>query len=151
MTILGLVGAILGIQVKDAIDQHTFRNSVARLKLELQKMQMLAVSYQTDISISMEKKPQGICLNAFTEEPAIAQEVNSSITFSGISEMTLERRKKIALHPMTIFSSGRIEAPHIIGLHQKENIHDEKHTIWLDLRQPILIKIYHEHPPQQLG
>ena len=140
LMILSIVAGFLGVHVKDAIDQHRFHNSVARMKLELQKMQMFALSHQCDFKVSIFKKDQNFFFRAFTDEPRISKEACKKNLLAGVSKISIEGQKETTNFQMNIYSSGRIEPAMIMGLHRKE-IDDEMHSLWLDLKQPIQIKI----------
>jgi hypothetical protein len=135
-----LAGGFLGIQAKKAIDVHRFRNTAARIKTELQKAQVLALSHQSDIKASIFQQSGEYTFKLSTDEPGISSHACINISLKGVSHITLGRTKEIKSLELNIYSSGRIEPLSIIGLH----LHSE--SIWLDLSHPLQIKICNDYP-----
>jgi hypothetical protein len=145
LMILSLAAGFLGIHVKDAIEIHRFRNSVARLKIELQKLQMLALCHQSDLKISIYKKKNELYYKASSEEPGISEYACQENKLGGISKLSLDGRKETVSLQMHIYSSGRIEPLCVVGFHRRD-LEDEIGSLWLNLTQPVQIKLCESYP-----
>jgi type II secretory pathway pseudopilin PulG len=139
IAILGLASSFLGIHAKRAVDAQRFRQSVARLKTELQKAQLLALSHQSDFKAVLKRCGNDWELKLSTDEPAIPTHSCVPISLPAIGQIT-QASKPVAQLVFTIYSSGRIEPQVLIGLHKKTD------SIWLDLRHPLQIKISMDYP-----
>jgi len=135
-----LAGGFLGIHAKKAMDAHRFRNAAARIKTELQKAQILALSHQSDLKALIYQQSGEYHLKLSTDEPGISSHACINISLKGVSQITLGRTKEIKSLELNIYSSGRIEPLSILGLHH----HSE--SIWLDLSHPLQIKICNDYP-----
>lgn len=126
---------MISIQAVDAISSHRFNNAVKRLKIDLQKLQVLAISHQSDIEVKIFHDKKGLVYRVVTEEPSLAFETEKVKKLQEISSMSLGKKHNIRQIDLYIFSSGRIEPSQKIEFHRKNT------SLCMDLSQPLLIKL----------
>lgn len=145
LMIVGIAAGFLGVHVKDAIETHRFRNSIAQLKLEMQKFQVLAISHQSDLEVSIYKKKNGFFYKATTEEPKISDYACKENALAGVSRLSVNGLQEAESLQMIVYSSGRIEPLQVIGFHRRD-INEDAGSLWLNMKQPLQVKICESYP-----
>src|SRR5689334_6856697 len=69
LVILGIIGSITAVQVKKMIDVHRFESEVTALYISLQEAQVLSATYQTDLSLDLQKVGGKLTFQISSDEP----------------------------------------------------------------------------------
>lgn len=139
LALLGLISGLLAWQIKDMIDVHRFQKHVDLLLTDMRKAQTLALTYQTDLDISIFKKDQRFFYTITTDEPIKNLASAKEKILSGVSNLMFNDldMEKLQLH---VYASGRIEPLGVVGFLPKKKS-EEVEGLWMDLRTPIQIKL----------
>lgn len=144
IAILSLSGVFIGWQVKGAIEHERFESSLQRLESELHTLQLLSMSYQTDLSLTLSFKEGKALYQITTDDPILSFGTSLKDTperpLGGILSFKLPKKPENQKIQFTFFSSGRIIPQDIVEIKGKRG------SVWLDLRQPLQIKIEESYP-----
>jgi hypothetical protein len=144
MVILSLIGALSAVQIKKLTDAHQFEKEVSNLFIALQEAQLLASTYQTDISLDLYRKEGKLCYRFSTYEPFTPQQFNDKgHSLSHVSAIQFHGEKINQLH-LDIFS-GRVEPRGILAFFQTPE--ENSTALWFDLQYGQLLKFSHRKPP----
>ena len=138
--ILSLLTATFSFNMMQALEARRFEASTGHLVMKLKELQILAMSYRSDITLELSPIKGQICYKIRTDEPIPYLERGKETSLKGISYLTLDN-KRINNVTLQIFSSGRIEPKKVLGLHLEPSS-DEKHFFELDMHTPLQIKLY---------
>jgi len=129
IAILSLVAGFLGWHVKSMVDVHRFHKHIDRLVTDLHKLQIIALTHETDITLNIQRNADGkLGYLVLSDEPgAIAR--SSFVLLSSVEALTLDRRhvEKMTLH---ITPDGSIRGAETLGFFQNA---DNKDGLILDL------------------
>jgi len=135
LTIVCLLGSLLGWQAKKSVDIQRFQHSAHRLACELRHLQILALTYQADVTLTLYWKSGELLYSIASDEPIPIIELTRACKLGGIEKVTIEQGKPMRKElTLTILSSGRIVKEGTIELHQGAR------SIILDLSTPLQIQ-----------
>jgi len=147
IAILVIVAGFIGNKAIGFIGHYRFENDVKRFKIDLEQIQLLALSYQADISLSLYQKNDTLVYRAHTNEPALKlahlekENTLKSIGYCRFNEKPLEKS-----FYFVVFSNGRIEPSGALEMKQYEGHQDPR---IVDFSQPLQIKISDKYPKTQ--
>ncbi len=143
LVILSVVGVLSTVQIKKLTDAHRFEKEISHLFIALQEAQVLAATYQTDISLDFYRDKGNLRYRFSTYEPFTAQQFHREPrSLKRASVMQFQGKKVNELH-LDIFS-GRVEPRGILAFFQTP-AKDSK-ALWLDLQYGQLLKFSYRKP-----
>jgi hypothetical protein len=142
--ILTLISALLGWQLKNAIDYHQFKNCGNELCAQIRHLQALATSYQIDADLKIVEDEEKIIYQKSTDEPLDIINKSKIGLLKGISTLTFNNKPVKEIH-LRIFSNGRITPQGVLGMHRKD-FSPKDSSLWIDIRFPIQIKVVKDYP-----
>lgn len=137
ISILAMVAGVVSIQIKKALDTSRFQNSVKQLYNELEHLQVLALTYRSDMRLEITKKDGKWIASMYSDEKTLQSMPN--IVLSGVSKLKWNKKEVRSLS-LDIYSSGHIEPKGVIGLITEES------KVYIDLQSPLQIKITKKYP-----
>lgn len=137
--LLGTLASLAGFKIARFVQEQRFAHHVQEVYSALQSAQLVAMASNADIEIECRTLPSPSCRFS-TVEPVI-ESIRSIIEFPESVYFTWNQ-SSFAEKKIQIYASGRVEPQGILGFHWKEN----KKQLWIDLQQPLLIKIFEEYP-----
>jgi prepilin-type N-terminal cleavage/methylation domain-containing protein len=142
LSVLLLAAGVIGWNVKGAMDRHRFLASVDQFAIQLRELQVLALSYQSDMEVEFSRKGEMISYRRKSDEPLTILD-RGRVSLDGVSEVLFNGKKKDTFK-LNVLSTGRIEPSGILHFKQKEE------NLWVDFSTPLLVKIRNT-PPYPLG
>lgn len=142
VAILSIVAGVMGWQIKKMIDRSRAERSVANFATQLRTLQLVAMSYQSDVRIDLFFDPQGkLFYKQIADDPRLRFIPETLKQINGIETLQKggKEEKRITLY---LFSSGRIEPQELLAFKGDA-------TLWIDLRQPIQVKLTASEPPKK--
>ena len=130
--IMAVVAGSAIFQLKSMIEGHRFECSAKKLKERVERAQLLALSYNTDMQITITKEKGGWTLIIHSDEAALWHLNKTRVRLSGIETISLNGTLKSKM-VLDIFSNGRIEPLGSMKIEAKEKVR------YLDFRTPIQI------------
>jgi len=137
--VLALIGimAVFGTwSLTDLLAQHRRQAEVDELQNFLQELQIEALALQSDLEITFSKKKDQLQVESKTAEKILR---NRSVVLKGLREFKFQDRST-STQIFQIFSTGRFEPAGIIEIERV------KGSLWIDVRQPILVKFSDKSP-----
>jgi hypothetical protein len=141
IVILGMVGGVLAWQAKDLVADFRFRGYARELKDELEKLQILAMTYRSDMKLELRKEEKRWKVISKTEEAALKKEVNCERSLPYLEEITWNGKEEPVL-VFDIFSTGRIEKKGVLKLVRGDA------GMYVDLSMPLQIKLSKSYPKE---
>jgi prepilin-type N-terminal cleavage/methylation domain-containing protein len=148
LVILALAAGFIGNKAIGFIGHYRFEKDVKQFKMDMEQLQVLALSYQADISLNIFQKDGALVYQAHTNEPGIKLSTIGGKNILDTIGYTRFNKKPIQ-NPwsLRIFSNGKIEPRGVLEVRPKE--HDERARI-VDFSQPLQIKIYDKYPDKRV-
>ncbi len=145
LVILALISAFTGMQFKKLLDNHRFESQVTDLFLALQEAQLVASTYQTDLSLDIFSKDGILQYKFTTDEPLSSKKFNQNeVKLEHVRSIAFEQAKAAKLH-FDIFSGGRIEPRGVLTFFQNSD-----KALWFDLQRGTL-PIFASSKPNQVN
>lgn len=142
LLILSVAAGAIGMRIVDALSTHRFHLAVGEFTSQVKELQLLAMTHRADMELHL-FKDQGEWKYQNKSEPSL--KVGSSaapFSLSGSRAILLNGKTLTAL-PLQIYSSGRIEPTGVLEFQADEE------KIWVDVREPLHIKICNRYPPKE--
>lgn len=134
LALIALTGTLVGVNGKNLLAHHRFRNSVANFWLDLSRYRILAMTSGSDILCTLHCE-KGICTVFFRSEHNEAGKQPYSYELPGVVGIELGG-KKVRRGEVVLFSSGRMSPiPSLTFLPR-----DERKPITLDPVYPFYLK-----------
>ncbi|HEX4839011.1 MAG TPA: hypothetical protein VFU89_01045 [Rhabdochlamydiaceae bacterium] len=137
--VIALIGmmAVLGTwSLNDLLAQQRRQTESDELYNFIQELQIEALALQSDIELTLTKDRNRLCVSSKSSEKILR---NKTIVLKGVKQLKFRDQTTPTL-TLQVFSTGRI-AP--VGLIE---IQKEKTPLWIDLRQPLLVKFFDKKP-----
>lgn len=112
VVILGLIGTVLGWQIKNMVSRHHFHKNLDMLVTDLRKIQIMALANRCDIEMEILQK-NGTISYRITSDEELPLIKGKEVKLLGVKKV-----KKP--HTLTVYSSGRIVPKEDIFLYQDE-------------------------------
>jgi prepilin-type N-terminal cleavage/methylation domain-containing protein len=139
LVLIGLLGGVVGFKIKGTVAHHRFRNRVNQIEQTLRELQILALTYRTDMSLDLFQQKEKWVARVNVEEPKLQFLNQKKIDLSDLSiNAGPDAVKKIHLD---VLSSGRILSPCSVICFQHG-----KDSRFLDLRLGLHIKVHDTYP-----
>lgn len=137
--VIALIGmmAVLGTwSLNDLLAQQRRQAESDELYNFIQELQIEALALQSDIELTLTKDRNRLCVSSKSAEKILR---NKTVVLKGVKELKF-RDQTTPTFTLQVFSTGRIVP---VGLIE---IQKEKGTLWIDLRQPLLVKFFDKKP-----
>ncbi len=137
--VLALIGmmAVFGTwSLTDLLAQHRRQAEVDELQNFLQELQIEALALQSDLEITFSKSKDQLLVRSKTSEKILR---DRTVILKGLRELKFQDRST-PTQTLQIFSTGRFEPAGIIEIER------DKGSLWIDVRQPILVKFSDKRP-----
>jgi type II secretory pathway pseudopilin PulG len=136
LMLIGVMAVFGTSSLSDLLAQHRRQAEVDELQNFIQELQIEALALQSDLELSFIKDKDKLHVSSKTAEKILR---NRTIVLKGIRELKFQDRIKPDV-TLQIFSTGRIEPQ---GLFEIER---EKGSVFIDVRQPLLVKFSSTRP-----
>lgn len=136
---IALIGtmAIFGSwSLSDLLSKHRRQAEIEELKNFIQELQIEAMALQSDIELIFTKEQNQLCVRSKTSEKILRDQ---TVVLKGIKGLKFQDVAK-PTYTLQIFSTGRIAPAGLI------EIQKEKGSLWIDVRQPLLVKFDDKRP-----
>ena len=100
VVILGLIGTLLGWQIKTMVARHHFHKNLDMLVTDLQKIQIMALANRCDIELKILQKNGTISYQVSSDEK-LPQINGKEVKLLGVKKVKTP-------HTLTVYASGRI-------------------------------------------
>lgn len=120
------------MQIKDSLEISRFHNSAKRIKQEIEKLQMLALTFGSDMQLTIKKEGDKFVAITRTDEAVLKQLNGSKMNLEGVFKVKWDGQEKVK--PLDILSNGRIFPEGVLSIEREEK------KYYLDFRLPIQIK-----------
>ncbi len=138
--IMAVIAGAIGFELKGMIGVHRFRHDTCKIKEQLEKAQLLALIYNTDMRVTLAKDKDTWVLMTHSDELALQHLNKARIKLEGISALSLEgSRGKGSKIVLDILSNGRIEPLAALKMEGKNRVR------YLDFQNPIQINFADKH------
>ncbi len=142
LLILAAAAGAVGIRIVSALSSHRFHVSVGDFVSQVKELQLLAMTHRTDMELRI-FKDRGEWKYQTKIEPSLKVGcLTTPFSLGAAAEVVLDGKAFPAL-PLSIFSSGRIEPRGVLEFRCREE------SIWVDMREPLHIKICNRYPPKE--
>lgn len=134
LAIIAMLASVIGWQVKGSLDAVRFKSSAYIVKQEIEKLQMLALTFGSDMQLEIRKEEDQYVMVSTTDE-AVLKKLNGKKTIlEGVTKITWNQRLNVKPLYLSILSNGHIPQRGVLGLHQEDR------GYFLDLGLPLQIK-----------
>lgn len=137
LVILGLIGAIMSKQMYGAISSFRFQKEVTDLYQALKTAQMIAITYETDLTLSFKQKKGKWIYQLQMDEPLKGIDRKEHV-LKQVKKLSLDDKVRQKPFELTINPSGRID-PQI-----KLTFIDDEDKRTIDMKIPIQIVLKQE-------
>lgn len=136
LALIGMMATFGTWSLTDLLAQHRRQAEADDLKNFLQELQIEALALQSDIEVTFSKTGEKLQVHSKTAEKILR---DRTVVLKGVRQFKFKdlQKEKITLQ---IFSTGRMDPPGIIEIER------EKKSLWIDLRQPLLVKFFDSRP-----
>lgn len=137
--VLALIGimAVFGTwSLTDLLAQHRRQAEVDELHNFIQELQIEALALNSDLQLTFRKDKSRLLVSSKTAEKILR---NRTVVLKGLREIKFQDQS-MPEKAYEIFSTGRIHPPEMI-----EIVRDQG-SLWIDMRQPILVKFSDKRP-----
>lgn len=141
MALLGVISSLLIWNLKGMLIEQEFRKSVERILLELNKAQMLALTYNTDLQLHIFKEDGKFLLEMRSDCPMKLIKSSKKILLKRVVDCWIKERRVENIQ-LQVYSNGRIE-PAVILTFYRQDLEQNEHRrgINLDFSMPLAIKM----------
>jgi len=137
VTLLIGMMAVLGTwSLSDLLAQHRRRAEIDELYNFIQELQIEALALQSDLELTFTKDRNRLRVSSKTPEKILR---NKTVVLKGVKELKFQDQIKPKFG-LQIFSTGRIAPAGLIEIQKDQG------SLWIDLRQPLLVKFYDKQP-----
>lgn len=136
LALIGLMATFGTWSLTDLLAQHRRQAEADDLKNFLQELQIEALALRSDIEVTFSKKGEKLNIASKTSEKILR---DRTVVLKGVRQFKFKDRQEETL-AFQIFSTGRIDPPGVIEIER------EKKSLWIDLRQPLLVKFFDTRP-----
>jgi len=119
--------------------RHRFEASTQEVARQLRMLQLLSLTYQTDLECALVQEDGELLLEIHSDDPLLSFPQGIPKKLQGIEGMT-KNQDPLQKIVFSIYSSGRMEPLCILGLRAGER------NVWVDLRFPPQIKHLTAYP-----
>lgn len=131
--IMALVAGVVAFQLKGMMDRHRFECNTKKIKERMERAQLLALMYNTDIQITFAKDKDVWVLMTHSDEQALQYLNKTRVKLNGITSISLKKTPLKSSVVIDVLSNGRIEPLDELEIKAEGKIR------CLDFRTPIQI------------
>ena len=136
MALIGLMAVFGTWSLTDLLAQHRRQSEIDELHNFNQELQIEALALPSDLELTFTKDKDRLKVSSKTAEKILR---NKTVVLKGVKELKFQDRTK-PIYTFQIFSSGRIAPAGLL------EIQKEKGSLWIDVRQPLLVKFSDQRP-----
>jgi type II secretory pathway pseudopilin PulG len=136
IVLIGIMAVFGTWSLTDLLAQHRRQAEVDELQNFIQELQIEALALQSDLEITFTKDKDKLEVRSKTAEKILHKR---TVVLKGVRAFKFRDLVKPS-HTLQIFSTGRIEPQ---GLFEIER---EKGSVFIDVRQPLLVKFSDQRP-----
>jgi len=134
LAIVAMIASVIGWQIKSSLDTSRFKSSASIVKQEIEKLQMLALTFGSDMQLEIRKEGDKYVMVSITDEAALKKLKGKKIVLEGVTKVTWNKQSNVKPLYLSILSNGRIVQNGVLGLHQEDRAY------FLDMGAPLQIK-----------
>jgi len=146
LVILAGIGCAVGFQIQGSLSHARFEASVKKVKHELEKLQILSLTYGSDMHVRLIDKQGKVALISRTDEAALSHLNNMHIPLDGVLAFDWEGKQKdsnVKQLDFDILSNGSTHPPFLLELKGKTR------KLYIDMRSPLLITLSPTKTPKK--
>lgn len=136
VVLISMMAVFGGWSLKDLLAHHRRQAEVEELKNFIQELQMEALALQSDLEVTFSKMEKKLQVRSKSAEKILR---NRTVTLKEFRNLKFDDQP-VLNKTFQIFSTGRISPPGRIEIER------EKGSLWIDLRQPLLVKFLDQRP-----
>jgi len=136
LMLIGMMAVFGTWSLTDLVAQHRRQSEIDELQNFIQELQIEALALQSDFEVTFSKNKDTLQVESKTGEKIIR---DRKIVLKGLREFKFNDRQA-STQTFQIFSTGRFEPAGIMEIER------EKGSLWIDVRQPILLKFSDKRP-----
>jgi prepilin-type N-terminal cleavage/methylation domain-containing protein len=136
MALIGMMAVFGTWSLSDLLGQHRRQAEVDELQNFIQELQIEALALQSDLELVFRKDKDKLLVSSKTAEKILR---NRTIVLKGLRAFKFNDRS-VPIQLFQIFSTGRISPAGLIEIETK------KGSLWIDVRQPLLVKFSDQRP-----
>jgi len=136
VALISMMAMFGGWSLGDLLAQHRRQAEVEELKNFIQELQIEALALQSDLEVTFSKMEKKLQVSSRTAEKILR---NRTVTLKGSCGLKFDDQPRPDI-TFQIFSTGRIAPAGIIEIER------EKGSLWIDMRQPLLVKFLDKRP-----
>ncbi|HEX2580110.1 MAG TPA: hypothetical protein VHK67_06900 [Rhabdochlamydiaceae bacterium] len=137
IALIGMMAAWGTWSLSDLLAQQRRQAEIDELYTFIQELQIEALALQSDLELIFTQDRNRLCVSSKTPEKILR---NKTVVLKGIKELKFHNQIK-SKFALQILSTGRIIPTGLI------EIQKDKGSLWIDLRQPLLVKFFDKQPP----
>ena len=141
LMIMAVVAGVVCFQLKGLIEGRRFECSAKKIKEQVERAQLLALSYNTDMQITLAKDKGVWTLMTHSDEAALLYLNKARVKLDGIDAISLNGASLKSKIVLDILSNGKIEPLGTLRIEAK------KKERYLDFRVPIQLSFTKELSP----
>ena len=131
ITLIGLLGSVMGIKAMDLLARHRFQGSLQTWLFDFQRARLLAMNQEADIVCRVRKNSRGEFVASLeSDSPSFAPSVHF---LKEVKSITLDRNPQKDLC-ITLYSSGRADPSGLLEMQPKRSL---GFSLFLDLSSPL--------------
>ncbi len=120
LVIMSLIGSLVAVQTAKLIRVHRFEKEVADLFIAMQEAQVLAVTYETDITLSFKQQNGQFQYRLISDEPFAKALFNQkNVPLSSGTTLAFNKKKSPG-YSFEIYSDGTIEPKGILSFSSEQ-------------------------------
>ena len=143
MIVMALIALMAGFgtwSLTDLLTQHRRQAEVDDLKNFLQELQLEALALESDLEVTLYKEKGSLKVRSKTAEKILRDRI---IELKEVNRLFINDQETDRA-TFQVLSTGRFYPLALIGIERKQS------SLWVDVRQPIQIKYFEEHPGRQV-
>lgn len=145
LSLLSVIGTVVGVSIKKLIDSHRFESSLLGLFHDLQQAQLLSSAYDAEVAVDLLKKDGSFVVCLHTQEPGLKRYLETKRGLARTVAITFNGKKVSSLH-MDIYSGGRIVPRGILAF--ADSVDERARVIYLDMSLGGLVTFSYAKPSE---
>lgn len=141
LMILASIAGALSFPIKESLSQARFENSCKKVKQELEKLQILALTYGSDMHVRFVEEKGKKFMISLIDEAALTRLNGLKIPLDHVLKLSWEENhnketlSKVKQLDFDILSNGRTNPPLLLKFEGKHR------TLYLDMCMPLLMRL----------
>ncbi|NGX39795.1 MAG: hypothetical protein KR126chlam1_01128 [Chlamydiae bacterium] len=119
IAILSMVASVLGLQIRNMVTAHYFQKSVDSLLTDLRKLQIIALSDRSDLTLKINCQDGKYSYEVMSDDP-IPCLLPKKGSLQGVKKISFSKKRIRSSLELKIFSSGRVEPKGVLSFYPDE-------------------------------